>query len=150
MRVGTYKILLGISVIFNIAFVGNVIYQRYIHKSCYTNTNYQNSMHHNNFEKMRFNRARMAENRREYVEKRREFIEMLMAPNFDEKALEKKLDLTIDKEKEMERKMGEHFIELRRDMTPVQAKEFFRRILRNRRREFLQNKNRRRFRRWKR
>lgn len=149
MRTTTYKILLGISIIFNIAFVGNVIYQRYIHKRSYTNMKYQNDMHHKNFEKMKFNRVKMAKDKREYMEKRREFIEMLMAPNFDEKALEKKLRSTIDKEKEMERKMGEHFIELRRNMTPIQAKRFFRRILWNRHREFFdkQKNNKRRFRR---
>lgn len=146
MKNSTYKILLAISIIFNIAFIGNVIYHKYIKKNPYEKMIHENNLPHNDM--MRFHRAEMVRDRRNYVEKRREFIEMLMAPNFDEKALEKKLNLTIDKEKKMERKMGEHLIELRKNMTPEEAKRFFRRILRDRRREFFEHRkpNKRRFR----
>ncbi len=133
MSYKTLKILLFISLIFNIAFLGNYLYHRFVlfpkHQNAYP------PLHHRPyFDKMRNFRREIFEQRREYLKLRREFLKMLQSPNIDEKELQKKLDEILDKEIQMERNLGKNFIKLRKNMSNQEAKIFFENLINRRKR----------------
>lgn len=56
---------------------------------------------------------------------RAQFITELKKPDFDEKRLQEKLDQYLAKQAELERIMGNNFIEIRKNLTAEQVEEFF-------------------------
>ena len=56
---------------------------------------------------------------------RRQFIAELKKPDFDEDRLQKKLESYLAKQAELERIMGNNFIEMRKNLTVEQLEDFF-------------------------
>jgi hypothetical protein len=59
---------------------------------------------------------------------RGQFIAELKKPDFDEDRLQEKLDQYLSKQAELERIMGNNFIEIRKNLTAEQVEEFFSRF----------------------
>ncbi len=123
------RILFLISIIFNMAFIGNYIYRKYFLYSKLLHHKFSELPHHK-LEELREIRKKIWQKRQRYLQERKEFMLMLQSPDFNKAELEKKLKATIKNEMEMEKKIGENLIKLRSKMTPQEAKEFFRNYIR--------------------
>jgi hypothetical protein len=58
-------------------------------------------------------------------------MESLQKPEFNEKTLREKLEITLKKQMKMEREIGKKLIEAGKNMTPQEAKIFFSRKVLN-------------------
>ena len=65
--------------------------------------------------------------REEFFHIRREFIKYLMQKDFNEEEAKRILDDTLKKQIQLEKMMGKHLIELRKNLDYEKARNFFRR-----------------------
>ena len=133
MSFKTLKILLVISLIFNIAFIGNYLYHRYVIYPKHIHNNFF-MMRGERMKHFREMRRRFTRQRLNYLRERREFLRMLQSPEYTSEQLRAKLNETIEKEMKMERKIGEDFIEMRKNMSSEEARRFFNNLRKRQRR----------------
>ncbi|MCK4653651.1 MAG: hypothetical protein KAU01_04325, partial [Candidatus Cloacimonetes bacterium] len=69
-----------------------------------------------------------------FMQCKKEFMEGLMTETFNSELLDRKLKETLEKQMLMEHELGALLIRLRSEMTPEEAKRFFKP-------EFLKNRN---------
>jgi hypothetical protein len=117
----TYKILLIISIVFNVAFIGGYIYQR-VYRPLVPSSNEMPPHFREHFAK---HRADIMSLRQEYMNCRHQFMLELAKPNVTRQQLEKKLEETLEKQKRMEHQVGFSLIKMRMNMSEQQAQNFF-------------------------
>jgi len=119
----TIKILLLISLAFNLAFLGAGVFRfvqmrRFgpIHKRIH------NEKVENFLQQRKGDRIKAA---REFHKVKDEFLRALANENIDEKELEVMMDSLITKQVLMEKEISRSFIELRKELSPEEARKIF-------------------------
>lgn len=115
-----YKILLIVSVAFNIAFIGGFIYHQANKPP--VPAHIAPAPLRENFKK---HKSQVMPFRREYIQCRQQFMEELAKPQVTRKELENKLEETLQKQYEMERQVGISLIEMRMKMSDEKAARYF-------------------------
>ncbi|MCD4829455.1 MAG: periplasmic heavy metal sensor [Candidatus Cloacimonetes bacterium] len=123
--------LIAISLVFNFAFLGGFVYHRWLARPMSSPIRAFDASRR---EELRLRIESLHEQSRacrwEYFRARRDFIEALHSPAFNAEMAEKRLDDSVQRHMEMERQIGRLLIELRQDMTPIEAERFFEHLLR--------------------
>lgn len=120
----TLKVLLLISLVFNIAFVSEYLYHRFIKKPPVPP---RLEKYPKLKEAIQHHRELIKPKREEFFHIRREFIKYLMQKDFNEEEAKRILDDTLKKQIQLEKMMGKHLIELRKNLDYEKARNFFRR-----------------------
>ena len=121
----TLTVLVLISLAFNIAFFAGFIYkQSRIRSLLKPDGPYPNIPPERIefFEKMKHD---MIPFREDFEKSKKDFVMELVNPDFNEEILNKKLDITLEKQIRMEHELGKRLIILRREMSPEEAHRFF-------------------------
>jgi len=122
--------LIIVSLAFNFAFLGGFIYHRWLQRRPPAPLReFKDTRRAELREKMskffEANKPYMLE----YHESRRLFIESLSKENMDLEASQRLLETAIERQMDMERRIGEHFIEMRKEMTAQEAEQFFKHMM---------------------
>ena len=119
-------ILLAISLVFNIAFISVFIYRTVIERPHFAPPPKPNLKKYPELRERILEKKRQIQPLyREFMQSKRDFMKCLREPTFDENKLKNKLDRTVKEQNKMERELGKKLIELRKDMTPAEARIFF-------------------------
>ena len=128
------SILLIISLAFNMAVIGGFIYRQLFflrfHPKCPANQHIPTHFR----EEFEITRERIHPFRQDFMQCKKEFMEGLMNKDFNLELLDRKLKETLEKQMRMEHELGALLIRLRSEMSPEEAKRFFKP-------EFLKNRN---------
>ena len=125
-------ILLAISLVFNIAFISVFIYRTVVERPHFAPPPKPELKNYPELKESILEKKREIQPLyREFMQSKRDFMECLREPIFDEDKLKEKLDRTVKKQKNMEQELGKRLIELRKDMTPEEARIFFSRKMMN-------------------
>ncbi len=112
-----------VSIAFNLAFIGTFAY---LHFFRLREDRMPPAFHQNmpaNFRKKLFvNRKILRPVHEDFLDAKFEFLQSLFTKDFDHAISQEKLDITIEKQTLMERKMGELLIKARERMTPEEIK----------------------------
>lgn len=134
-------ILLFISLAFNLAVIGMFLYSTIFTRMPFCP---RGSISHREMVEHRFSRTDRDKDRPEFVlenkdeirklrgdfmQKRREFITVLSKENLNEQEAITAMQASLDAQLELEQKVGSSMLELRKKLTPEQAKEYFQKIL---------------------
>ncbi len=123
----TILILFIVSLAFNFAFFGTYIMHRVIpHPGLNNPIMRRPKLPIHCREDFRELRKKMGEKHRDYFKARREFILSLMEEDLNEEQILERLNNAVEKQTTMEKEIGLSFIKLRKEMTPEEAKMFFR------------------------
>ncbi len=79
------------------------------------------------------NRDEIKQLRSEFMQKRREFIKALSKENINEQEVLAAMQTSLAAQEKLESKIGTSMLELRKKMTPEQAKDYFQKILERKR-----------------
>lgn len=121
----TLSILVVISLSFNIAFLGMFLFHR-IRGPIPHHDPREFNMPPEMREFLKKSREKFKPLRDDFEQSRRILSDALAEKEYDEAELLLLLEETLQKQDVMERAMGIHLIELRKNMTPEQAENFFR------------------------
>ncbi len=124
----TLIILFIISMAFNIAFVSTFLYHRVRMRPGFPEhfpPDHQPPPHPEFMERVEENKEMILPLRMEFQKSREELIAALMSEDFNEDELIKMVEKTLEDQIKMEKELGMRLIELRKQMTPEQAENFF-------------------------
>jgi len=123
-----FKILLIISLAFNIAFIGFSTFRYLTIKRILGSEKIFHNIPHNIKDRFQKNKEEIGSVRDEIAVVRHDFMVELRKEDFNKDNLNVKLANILIKQNEMERILGNNLIELREEMTPEQAEKFFSRF----------------------
>ena len=125
MQKRSVKILLIVSLAVNIAFIGFGAF-RYIRIKRFSDPHIAFRHAPQNIkDQFRKHHETITPIRDEIEIIRNQFITELRKPDFSEQRLQEKLDQYLSKQSELERTMGNNFIEIRKNLSAQQVEEFF-------------------------
>lgn len=124
-------IILIISLVFNLAFIGTFLRHRVLMPKDRPGPEMGRPKLPIHVRKdFREIRQKMGDKHKEYFQARREFILSLLEEKPDEEQILKKLDEAIKKQTKVEREIGLSFMELRKKMSSEEARNFFKKDIR--------------------
>ncbi len=128
MQKRSVQIILIVSLSFNLAFIGFGVF-RYFQMRRFSDprTLFRHAPQKIK-DSFREHRETIDPIREEIDTMRDQFVAELRNPDFDGARIQEKLDQYLAKQNELERVMGNNFIELRKNLTPEQAEKFFSRL----------------------
>ncbi len=119
--------LIIVSLAFNFAFLGGFVYHRWLlRRPPAPLREFKDTRRTELKEKMESFFEANKPYMKEYRESRRLFIESLRKEHVDLDASRRLMEAAIERQMDMERRVGEHFIEMRKEMTAQEAEQFFR------------------------
>lgn len=134
-------ILLFVSLAFNLAVLGVFLYTSYFNRMpfCLYNERPDKELAEHRYsredrerERPEFtlgNRDEIKQLRSEFMQKRREFINTLCKENINEQEVMAAMQASLNAQEKLENLVGTSMLDLRKKMTPEQAKDYFQRIL---------------------
>ena len=128
MKKRNFKIVLIISLAFNIAFISLGTFRFMQMRNFMKREHFIHQIPQNLKDRFEHHRDEMGSIKAEIDEIRRDFSLELRKNDFNESLLREKLNEFLNKQSEMEKYLGQHLIELRSEMTPEQAEKFFSRL----------------------
>ncbi len=120
----TLTIIFLVSVVFNLAFIGTFFYLRFLSPVPPHRIPPERLIPAEYREKYFTQRKLLEPYHQELRKQRRNFLESLMQNDFDEKKSLEKLQLSLEKQKQVEKKLGEYLIQMRKSMTADQIKKY--------------------------
>ncbi len=133
------KILISVSIAFNIAFIGMFTFVRIQHHRMFTPTPFHQMEQHS--EMFCNARRELKPLKDDYRKLRLNFFNYMTKDNATEEQMHKNLELMLEKQKVLEREVGRKFIDLRLKMSNNESKELFRSMIRNESSEIRRNFN---------
>lgn len=122
MRSRTTKLLLIVSLVFNLAVLTVFSYHMLNYRNFVTRTDFPPHKR----ELIRENLAEIRDNHIAYMEAKQDFFAALQVEQPDFSELEEKLETTIAMQLEMEEKLGRRLIEMRRELSAEEYRNFIR------------------------
>ncbi len=125
-------ILLILSLAFNLAVLGMFVYTTTFHKplfappgSGHPHSNWEHRGDRMSPDSLFKDKDEIRKLRNDFRKAKREFVNTMTKPKFDEKASLQAMELSLQAQDKLERKLATSLIEVRRNMTPAEAKKFF-------------------------
>jgi hypothetical protein len=125
MKKNSLQILLIISLVFNLAFMGSVAYRFIRLRNSIDQDRFLKNLPPDIKERFKEHKSKVEPDRREIDQIRFEFMAQLRNPEYNEEILHEKLEMFLSKQAELERTLGNNLILMRSGLSPKQAEKFF-------------------------